>query len=188
MATIALFISPSEIKEKTFVDENVDEKSLREAILWCQEEYTKSVLGTALYNEIKGEIENGTITADNTTLRDSYIRPALRWWVIYEAMDELHMKATNKAIMTKRSDNSDPVNLNDILMLKSKYQNRAQRMDEKLRLYLIENSTTYPLYLNAGSGADTIHPKNFTYGTNWYLGGTDNYLGLDVDRGDNCCD
>lgn len=185
---VGLFISPNQIKQDTFVDENVDEKALINSILWCQEEYTKAMLGTALYDEIKGQIEAGTITANNTTLRDSYIRPALKWWVVYEAMDELHMKATNKAIMLKRSDNSDPVSLTDILNLKNKYRNRAERFDEKLRLYLIENTDTYPLYSNAGSGADTIHPKGFTYGTGWYLGGTKKDIGIDTDYGDNCCE
>ena len=186
MSTIALFISPSEIKAKSFIDENVDEKPLRESILYCQEEYTKAILGTALYDEIKGQIEAGTITANNTTLRNNYIRPALQWWVVYEAMDELHTKATNKSVMQKKSDNSEPVDLNTILALKSKYRNRAERMDEKTRLYLIENSATFPLYLSPGTGADTIHPKGLTYGTGWYLGdsGNDSY---NTPSG-NCCE
>ena len=184
MATIGRFISPAKIKAETFVDENVDEKSLTQSILYCQEEYTKSILGTALYDEIKGQIEASTLTSDNTTLLQTYIQPALKWWVVYEAADELHMKATNKSIVTKRSDNSDPVNLNSILALKSKYRNRAERMDEKTRLFLIENQTTYPLYTNPGNGVDTIHPKGLTYGTGWYLGGSMPDYGVPTDYGD----
>lgn len=173
MATIGLFISPSQIKEQTPIDENVDEKTLRESILYCQDEYTKAICGTALYDEIKGQIEAGTITALNTTLRDSYLRPSLKWWVVYEAMDELHTKFTNKSIVNKKSDNSDPVSITEILSLKNKYRNRAERLDEKARLYLVENTTDYPLYLNPGTGSDTIHPKGLTYGTGWYLGDSD---------------
>lgn len=185
MATIALFISPAQIKAETFVDENVDEKSLVQSILYCQEEYTKNVLGTALYDEIKGQIEAGTLTANNTTLRNNYIRPALKWWVVYEAMEELHMKATNKSITTKSSENSNPVSLSDILDLKFKYRNRAERMDKKMINYLCENDTTFPLYLNPGTGVDTIHPKGSTYGTGWFLGdGDDSY---NTPSG-NCCE
>lgn len=184
MATIGRFISPSKIKAETFVDENVDEKVLTSSIIYCQEEYTKSILGSALYDEIKGQIEAGTLTADNTTLLQSYIQKALMWWVIYECADEIHAKATNKSIVTKRSDNSDPIDLNAVLAFKSKYRNRAERMDEKTRLFLIQNQTTYPLYINPGNGVDTIHPKGLTYGTGWYLGGTMPDYGVPIDDGD----
>lgn len=186
MAQIALFISPSQIKAETSVDENVDEKNLIQSILYCQEEYTKAILGTALYDEIKAQILAGTLTSDNTTLRDTYLRPALKWWVVYEGLEELHMKITNKSVVTKRSDNSDPVDLSAVLAFKNKYRNRAERLDEKTRLFLIENSDTYPLYLNPGSGADTIHPKGLTYGTGWYLGGSMPNYGVPTDEGDGC--
>lgn len=185
MATIGRFISPAKIKAETFVDENVDEKTLTQSIIYCQEEYTKNILGTALYNEIKGQIEAGSLTADNTTLLQTYIQPALKWWVVYEAMDELHLKAMNKGIMEKSSDNSQPANLNDILELKNKYRNRAERMDQKTINFLCENDTTYPLYINPGTGADTIHPKSSTYDTGWYLGNSSE--GYDTPTG-NCCE
>ena len=188
MSVVGLFISPSQVKAETFIDENTDEKSIRESILYCQEEYTKAMLGTALYNEIKGQIEAGTTTSLNTTLRDSYIRHSLKWWVVYEAMDTLYMKATNKSILIKKSDNSEPADLNGILTLKNNFRNKAERMDEKLKNYLVENSASYPLYLNPGNGYDTIHPKGLTYGTGWYLGGTDEDYGIDTDYGrkNNC--
>lgn len=186
MAT-ALFISPSQIKQQTFIDENVDEKQLINAIVYCQEEYTKNMLGTALYNEIKGQIEAGTITANNTTLRDDYIRHALKWWVVYEVMGHIWMKETNKSVMLKNSDNSNPVDLNAVLNLKSDYRNKAERFDDKLKRYLVENQATFPLYYQPGTGVDTVHPKNNTYNVGWYLGGTDNTYGLPIDYGD-CCE
>lgn len=185
MAT-ALFISPSQIKAETNIDENVDEKTLRESIIFCQGEYTKAVVGTALYDEIAGQIVAGTMTALNTTLRDTYLRPALRYWVVYEAMDELHTKIMNKSVMNKRSENSDPVDLNTILALKSKYRNRAERLDQQAINYLRENSDSYPLYLNPGSGVDTVQPKNTSYNTGWYLGTEGTNYGLETDCGSDC--
>lgn len=171
MANIALLISPATIKADAYVDENVDDKYLVDTILLCQEFYTKESLGTALYDEVCSQVVAGTLTALNTTLRDTYIRPALKWRVLSEGMDMLNIKITNKAVMKKRSENSDPVTLEEILSLKNKFRDYAERYDEKIRLYLVENSSSYPLFLNPGSGADTIHPKGLTYGTGWYLGG-----------------
>ena len=185
MATIALFISAAQMKSDCPIDENVDEKVIIQAIRYSQEEYTKNVLGTALYDEIKAQIVAGTLTALNTTLRDTYIREALKWWVIYEGLEELHYKFTNKAVMNKSSDNSNPASLTDILDLKNKYRNRAERMDKKMINYLCENSDSYPLYINPGTGVDVIQPKSSTYNTGWYLGnGTDEY---NTPTG-NCCD
>lgn len=184
MATVARFISPAQIKAEAYVDENVDEKYLTDTILFCQELYTKEILGTALYDQIKGQIEGSTLSANNTTLLNSYIKPALKWWVLYEAMEMLNVKITNKAIMKKRSENSDPVSLEEILHLKNKFRNLAERFDEKMRLYLIENSTTFTLYLNPGTGVDTIHPKGLTYGTGWYLGNLERCDDGDLDNPD----
>jgi len=185
MAQIALFISAAQMKSDCPIDENVDEKVIIQAIRYSQEEYTKNVLGTALYDEVKAQILAGTLTALNTTLRDSYIREALKWWVMYEGLEELHFKFTNKSVMTKTSENSNPASLNDILDLKNKYRNRAERMDKKTINYLCENSDSYPLYLNPGNGTDTITPKASTYNTGWYLGGASE--GYDTPTG-NCCD
>lgn len=189
MATVGLFIPVSQIKAEAFVDENVDEKYILNTILYCQELYTKEILGTALYDEIKGQIEASNLSSNNQTLRDSYLRPALKWWVLYEAMDMLHVKLTNKGVVIKNSENSEPASSDYIIRLKEKFRNLAERYDQKTRLYLIENSSTFTKYLNPGSGADTIHPKGLTYGTGWFLGNTNKCD--DIDRYENpgsCCD
>lgn len=188
MATIGRFISPTKIKQEAFVDENVDEKYLSDTILYCQELYTKEVIGTGLYDQIKSQIEGGTLSSNNTTLLNSYLQPALKWWVIYEVMDMLYVKLTNKGVLIKKSDNSETVSSDYIIRLKDKFRNLAERWDQKTRLYLIENSSTFTLFNNPGTGADIIHPKNMVYDTGWYLGGT--YNCSDIDEFDNpgtCC-
>lgn len=172
MATIGRFISPSKIKQEAYVDENVDEKLLSDSILVCQELYTKEVLGTGLYDQIKSQIESGSLSSDNNTLLTTYIQPALKWWVIYDVMDMLFVKLTNKGVVIKNSENSQSASPEYIVRLKEKFRNLAERWDEKTRLYLIENSDTFTLYLNPGTGADIVHPKGMTYGTGWFLGNT----------------
>lgn len=175
MSVVARFISPSKIKQEAYVDENVDEKYLSDTILYAQELYTKEILGTALYDQVKGQIENSTLSANNTTLLNSYIQPALKWWVIYEVMDMLFVKLTNKGVVIKKSDNSEAVSPDYIVRLKEKFRNLAERWDEKTRLYLVENSSTFTLYLNPGTGSDTVHPKGMTYGTGIFLGNINKY-------------
>lgn len=174
MSTVAAFISPTEIKREAYVDENVDEKYILNTILFAQELYIKEVLGSALYDEIKTQVLASTLTADNTTLLNTYIKPSLRYWVLFEAVDMFHLKITNKGIVKKRGENSDNASTEDIQMLKDKFQNLAERNDKRMILFLCENEDTYPLYINPGNGVDTIYPKGSTYDTGWYLGESTN--------------
>lgn len=180
MSTIGRFISPAKIKQEAYVDENVDEQKLSNSILACQELYTKEILGTALYDQVKSQIELSTLSANNTTLLNSYIRPALKYWVLYDVLPLLSLQITNKGVIKKRSENSDQATADEILKLTEYFRNLAERWDDKMRLYLIENSSTFTLYLNPGSATDTVHPKGMTYGTGWFLGSSRN--------ADDCCD
>lgn len=173
MANIARFISPTKIKQEGFVDENLDEKLISDTIVYAQELQTLEILGTALYDEVKGQILNNTLTSNNSTLLTTYIQPALKWWVLYHGMDMFYVKITNKSVVIKNSENSQSASTEFIIQLKEKFKNLAERWDEKTRKFLIENTTTYPLYLNPGNGADTIYPKGLTYGTGWNLNDDD---------------
>lgn len=169
MSNVALFIKPEVIKQDVYVDENVDVKYIINATAIAQELYILPILGTGLYDEISSQITAGTLSAINTTLLTSYIQPALKYWVFFEAVEMLNMKVSNKAIMKKNSDNSQPIDLNDVLHLKDKFRNIAEWKTERIIRYLLQAQTSYPLYLNPGNGVDTIYPKHNSYSVGWNL-------------------
>ena len=164
------FIHPNELKQTAFIDENVDDKILTNSIAIAQEMHLLPMLGTGLYNELKTQIAAGTLTALNTTLMSTYIVNALKYYSLYELIEPLNYKFTNKAIMKKRSENSEPIGFEEMTTFKDKLRNIAEWHVERMRLYLIENQTSYPLYLNPGTGVDIIHPKQNSYNGGWYLG------------------
>src|SRR3990167_6819091 len=75
MSTIGLMIHPNEIKANAFVDENVDDKYIRNSIVIAMNLHMMPFLGSGLFDEIKGQIENETITAANQSLLSDYIQP-----------------------------------------------------------------------------------------------------------------
>lgn len=190
MSNLALFITPGYIKETTAIDGNVDEKYIKVLAYDCQIKYILPILGTGLYDEIAGQITAGTLTpstvSNNSTLLKSYIQPALKYWIMYEGMDVFNYKITNKAIMTKNSDNSNPVEQVDVIRLMDKARDNAEFFSQKLTNYLVANTTTFPLFLNPGSAYDTVHPNKNNYTTGWNLDNVENTYGLDIDKG-NCC-
>lgn len=165
-------MNPVEVKNNSYVDENVDDKLITTAIGIAQDLHILPHVGTGIFDELKTQIAAGTVTALNNTLLGTYIVPALRYWTLYELVEPMNYKLTNKAIMEKSSENSRPISPDKMFnSLKSKWENIAQWYTERLKKYLLENQTDYPLYLNPGTGVDIIHPTResaFTGG--WYLG------------------
>ena len=173
MATISLFIAPTEIKATTIVDENVDEKLIRTVIEEAQNIHLHPMVGTGLFDELKTQISANTLTALNTTLLQTYLQPALKYWVLYEGIDVFVYKFMNKSVVKKNGENSTVVDIDELRRLQDRFRDKAEWYSERATKYLQENQSDYPLYYNPGTGIDTIHPQNKNYSTGFYLGGGD---------------
>ncbi len=172
---IALLISEQFIKDTTIIDENVDMKLLRDVIELCQDKYILPLVGTGIYNELQASILTPPLTALNTTLMDSYIIKAMKWWVQYEGVDVLTYKFNNKSVSKKNSENSQPIDMEEVRRLMEKFRTNAEMYSQRLTNYLIANINSYPLYSNPGTGIDVVHPKRNSYTTSIYLGTDCNY-------------
>jgi len=166
-----LFISEQKIKDETAIDENVDAKILRNVILEAQDMHILPLLGTGLYNDIKDEIDAGSVSSDNATLLDDYVQPALKWWVMVEGLDVMNYKFLNKGIVQQSGSETYNPSLQDIVRLMDRFRDKAQWYDTRLIAYLCANESTYPLYTNPGTDSDTIHPRRSSYDHGIYLGG-----------------
>lgn len=170
MATIALFISPTEIKATTILDENVDDKLLRTVIEEAQNIHIHPIIGTGIFEELKTQKIAGTLTALNTTLVNTYLQPALKFWVLYEGIDVFVYKFMNKSVVKKNSENSASIDLDELRRLQDRFRDKAEWYSERATKYLQQTQSSYPLYYNPGSGIDTIYPKNTNYSTGIFLG------------------
>ena len=169
-----IFISEQALKDNSIINENVDMKVLLPTIKLAQEKFMLPILGTGLYNEIKTQVSAATVSVLNKTLLDDYIQPALIWWIMAEAPMPLTYKFMNKSVATRSSENASAASLNDLLKLEERFKDNAEWYSQRITNYLLENSTSYPLYLSPGNGIDTIIPKRTMYSTGMYLGSTIN--------------
>jgi hypothetical protein len=172
MSDIIIFITEADIKETTFVDDNVDAKLIRQTIREAMDIHIQPILGTTLFEELKTQINSSTLTTLNTTLLESYVRFALIYWTLYEGVDVFVYKFRNKGVQKQTSENGLVIDTDELKRLMDRFRNKAEWYSERVTKYLIENETSYPSYLNPDSGIDVIQPKRNNYTTGWYLGGT----------------
>ena len=163
MTNNTLMISVDYLRDNTSINGNTDNEILEPYIITAHTMHIESILGTALFNDIVTNIQADTITGNNKTLLDDYIQPCLLQWSLYEALPFLNYKLNNKAVSTKSSDNSDPVDLNELQYLRRTVRDVAEYLSQRLTDYLKASPTLFPLYLNPGNTCDTIRPNSSSY-------------------------
>jgi radical SAM superfamily enzyme YgiQ (UPF0313 family) len=163
-----LFISENYVKNNSLIDENVDVRLILPSIRDSQELRIHPILGTPLYEDLKTKISGGTLTADDITLLDNYIAPSMLQWTMYECSASMLFKYRNKSVGTKSSENSQPIDFQDLQFLRDEWKNKAEERDKRLINYLCENDNLYPKYKE---DSDDLYPKKTAYQTSFYLGG-----------------
>lgn len=170
MTNFVYFISTSYLKDNSAINENVDDKLLKSAIKEAQEIYIRDIIGSGLYDELQTQAFAGTLTANNTTLLDSYIAPCLKYYTITESMLPMTFKLMNKSVATRQAENATAITIDELTLIEQRFRDKAEYYANRLRDYLRENTNTYPLFLNPGSGFDTIRPKNTAFYGGFYIG------------------
>ena len=167
--TDALFIKADDNGLLAYIEQNYDQNQIRQLIVDTQNYRIKPLIGTGLYDELVTQITNNTLTSLNTTLL-GYIRHTLIFYVLTDGVEIFNYKIRNKGVMTTNSDNGAPVDLNVLDRLMRYFEDRAQEYGKRMERYLLQNVNSYPLFLNPGTGIDTIIPRPQNRSTGWYLG------------------
>lgn len=175
MSLNALLISPAILKDRMVIHTNIDEKLLYPEIKLAQDMYIHPLLGTALYDRIVGEINvSGTVfSTDYKALLDNYIIDTLCYYVMAELPQGISFQFWNKGVIRKVGDSTELPDMNDLLVIASKYRNRAEWYGERLSRYLKQNAsnTFLPEYQSPGNGIDTLIPAVSAFTMPIYLGG-----------------
>lgn len=160
---IVLFTTPEYMKSVSILDENIDDKKIKVAILEAQEIRLKRLLGSTLYNKYVTDItDNGAagVTGVYKTLMDNHIIHFVRYWAMYELAPFLAYNYRNKGVQVQNSDNAQPVDLQVVQMLRDEHQQKAEWYGQQMVKYLIQNATSYPEYDNNPDYDDLQSEKN----------------------------
>ena len=158
-----LLMTADYYKRNSVVNLNVDEELIHPQIIKAQNMNIERILGSNLFNTILGEVAIATVTPRMVTLLEEYIQPALVEWVTYAGLLYYNYKITNKAVVRKSSDNSEPSDLNEVNFLRQDIRDDAEYLSERLTKFLESNLDIYPEYNTGNTDCDDIQPskKNF---------------------------
>ena len=159
-----LLVSAEKLKTTTNINSNLEDSKLIPSIRYASKTHIQPVLGSTLFTEIETQVSGGTLTTINKALLDDFIQESLIYWAYYEILPFLQFKIDNIGITKNSDDNSQPIEDSEFKFLRSNIKNKAEWHSERLRKYLIENSTDFDAYTSPGSGLDIIKPdKSTTY-------------------------
>lgn len=183
MSLDILLVSDQMIKDRTTIHGNIDPKLIYPHIKLAQDKFIEPITGTALYDKLISDVNNGTIAGDYKTLLDKYIVDTLIYYVLAELPVPLSFQFWNKGIVRKQGEDTETPSMDELVSLAKSYQNNAEFYAGRLQRYLRQNAPTkFPEYLNPGNGVDTVHPTRNPFSMPVYLGDDCSCEDLDPQR------
>ena len=172
----AYLISVAKVKELSFLDSNIDDKTIKIALLSAQEQLLEPAIGTQLYNKLLAGVANGSLDVSYQNLIVQYIWKVLVHGTCYMVARNLLFRYTNSSIVQDSNQNSSAIAKTDLEVLRSEEEIAYKHHMNKLQLYLQANGSTFPEYYQAGA---TDLPANPTQqAQNFYYEGPEvEYLG-----------
>lgn len=144
-------ISCEEVRELALKTATFDDALIEDYILPAQRQYLRPFLGDDFYDEILDQAENvGTLTADNNTLIDDYLKPMLAYYIVYDAFPSIAVNITSRGIMVNESETSVAASSSTQSMLRQNYLSMGERWEKDADKFIKDqqeaDSTKYPDY------------------------------------------
>ena len=166
MAT-ALFITPKDLKQNSFVDGNVDTDKFIQFIKIAQEIHIQNYLGGKLYDKISADIIAGTLTGDYLNLVRDYIKDMLIHYAMVDYLPFSAYQVANGGVYKHTSENSTGATKSEIDALVEKHRQFAQFYTRRFIDYMCFNNNLFPEY-NQNQNGD-MYPDREANFTGWVL-------------------
>lgn len=140
-----LIISEELLKLYSPLSKNVDVDKVYPYLHLAQQYYLEDVLGIALLDELKAQVESGEITEENKALILK-CAPVLANYATYLAMRSLTYSVTEKSLVKEHSENSESISRNELGDYILSLKDTCEMHKEILIKYLCRCSLTYPLW------------------------------------------
>ena len=150
------FVTASEVISTAFTNQATDTSLISDAILEIAElAHIKPELGLDMFEELKTQNHNGTLTTANSDLLTHYLKPALCWFVRFEVMNEIQYNTTSAGLVVNVSDFSTPANVEQFNQMKSDTFRKAQVLLDDMIAYITHDDqlNDYPLYGHDGDSS-----------------------------------
>lgn len=185
-----LLEAPDDIKAATYIDTNVDDKTISAALRETQESFLIKITGTNLYrrlqelvfNAIEGNDDNIDSVENEAykTLLDDYVQPYIEAKIQAIMPFPITYKTRNLGLTKADDDNVKSADVNDIAFAQRRYNTIADQRATDLSFYLCNNRDSYPELVMPDCKCGLFYPpilgKRFANTALW-LGSLDNKCG-----------
>ena len=151
-------VTASEVISKSFTNQATDLSLISDELITIVElAHIKPMLGLDMYEELKTQNHNSTLTTANSDLLTHYLKDALCWYVRFEAMNEIQYNTTSAGLVVNVSEFSSPANVEQFNQMKSDTFRKAQVLFDDMIAYITHDDqlNDYPLY---GKDGDSSMP------------------------------
>jgi hypothetical protein len=162
-----LFISPDDLVKRTAINGNVDRDQMVQFIKIAQDIHVQALLGTALYNTLKNDVLNDTLTGNYETLMTDYVQDVLVHYAMVEILPFLAYKVSNGGVFRKQSENSEGIDKSELEYLIQKERDTAEHYGRRLVSYLTFYGSLTPEYYENQNGQ--MYPTDGQSFHGWYL-------------------
>lgn len=138
------FVTPQYLIENTSVGNNVDATDLNYAVKTAADTFVRSYLGTYFYNDLLTKFNAQTLTGDEVTLVQDYIKNAVAWRAATEAVMNTTYSVRNKGVQQQSGDFSATPEFRVVPWIYDKTREKADFYDSRLRDYLVDNKNLFP--------------------------------------------
>lgn len=166
MAT-ALFITPTDLKQNSLIDGNVDVDKFIQFIKISQQIHLQNYLGTALYDKISQDIIDQDLTGNYLTLVTDYLKDMLIHYAMVDYLPFAAYQVANGGVYKNVSENSESVTKDEVDTLIEKHRTFAQFYTRRFIDYMTFNNNLFPEY-NSASNEDMYPDKEANF-TGWVL-------------------
>jgi hypothetical protein len=158
MAT-TLFITPTDLKQNTILNGNVDSDTFIQFIKIAQQMHVQNYLGTQLYNTITNKINTTTLTGDYLDLVVDYIQPMLIHFAMVDYLPFANYQIRNGGVFKHRTENSESTTKDELDLLVQKHRTfadfYAKRFVDYMGIYASQKFPEYWLNKNSDMFPDT---------------------------------
>ena len=141
-----LLINVADIKALKPLGGNVDSDKIVPYIKAAQDTDLVAIIGEALLDKLKADIDASGLTGNYLTLVNTYIKPCLAFYTMVNYITFNTYQVKNAGTFKHSAEESETIDIRELNMLTQRLQDKAEAYGRKIVRYLCANSSDFPEY------------------------------------------
>jgi len=167
-------ITAAQVISLSFSNLSTDPSLIKAQMIRATElQYIKPAVGEDLYDLLIAE-QSSTYTGLNQTLVETYLQPALAYYVKLKMLPDLNMNTASQGIMVNTAEHANQATSSQRAELAESAKSSADALLKEAIRYIEDNESGFPLYTNSSDkttgvliGGFSVGKKNVTNPYPW---------------------